>query len=147
MGHITRRGVLVGGVTLGGLAVGGCATERLPFGQDPDGPEQGPRTAAPGQGGEGIVATVDQVPVGGGQVLDNHEIVVTQPTAGNFKCFRAVCTHQGCLVNRVADGRIDCPCHGSQFSIANGSVLRGPATRPLEPRAITIQNDQVRLLD
>lgn len=140
--------MLLGGVTLGGLAAGGCGTEHLPISNGRGGGvDQGPRTPAPGQGGEGIIDTVDHIPVGGGRIYDTHQIVVTQPTAGTFKCFRAVCTHQGCLVNKVANGTIDCPCHGSEFSITDGSVRRGPANRPLEPRAITVANNQIRLLD
>ena len=56
---------------------------------------------------------------------------MTQPTAGTFKAFSAICTHQGCMVGEVADGTIICPCHGSQFTIADGSV----AQRPGDPGA------------
>ena len=41
------------------------------------------------------------VPVGGGVILTKDEVVVTQPEAGTFKAFSAVCTHQGCLVGLV----------------------------------------------
>ncbi|MFE4634346.1 Rieske (2Fe-2S) protein [Streptomyces sp. NPDC056773] len=79
-----------------------------------------------------------EVPVGGGTVLKDEKLVVTQPTAGSFRCFTAVCTHQGCLVNKVADGTIDCPCHGSKFKVADGAVAKGPATKPLEEKKITV---------
>ena len=59
-----------------------------------------------------------------------EKVVVTQPAAGEFKAFSAVCTHLQCLVDQVASGTIDCPCHGSQFSVKNGSVVTGPATQP-----------------
>ena len=71
------------------------------------------------------------VPVGGGKIYADQKIVVTQPTQGTFEGFSAVCTHQGCLVATVADGTINCTCHGSKFSIQNGSVENGPATSPL----------------
>src|SRR6185295_10894112 len=80
-----------------------------------------------------------QVPVGGGIVLDQQRVVVTQPQAGTFKCFTAVCTHQGCLVSEVEGGTINCPCHGSAFKVADGSVANGPANKPL--RAIDIKVD------
>jgi Rieske Fe-S protein len=151
MRHVTRRGVLVGGTALGGLSLGGlslgaCGGAPPPNG-DRGGSEQGPRTPAPGQGGQGILDAVDHVPVGGGRVYDTHQVVVTQPTAGDFRCFRAVCTHAGCLVNSVQNGTINCPCHGSRFAITDGSVRRGPATKPLEPRTITVDTGQIRLLD
>jgi len=57
--------------------------------------------------------------------------VVTQPVSGTFKAFSATCTHQGCAVSEVANGTINCPCHGSRFAVADGSVTAGPATTPL----------------
>lgn len=78
------------------------------------------------------------VPVGGGKILEKEKLVVTQPTAGSFRCFTAVCTHQGCLVNKVADGTIDCPCHGSKFKIEDGAVAHAPATKPLAEKKITV---------
>ncbi|HWJ68218.1 MAG TPA: Rieske (2Fe-2S) protein [Nocardioides sp.] len=91
---------------------------------------------------DGLVATAD-VPVGGGVVLGPDEIVVTQPVAGEFKAFTAICTHQGCLVASVSDGRIQCPCHGSSFDIADGSVTGGPAPAPLAAVAVTVKGDKV----
>jgi Rieske Fe-S protein len=81
--------------------------------------------------------------VGGGQILTGPKIVVTQPTAGAFKAFTAVCTHQGCTVGTVANGTIDCPCHGSKFSIKDGSVVNGPATRPLAAIAIKVDGTSI----
>jgi Rieske Fe-S protein len=85
------------------------------------------------------LATTAEVPEGGGKIIDGKNIVITQPQAGSFKAFTAVCTHQGCIVNSVADGTIDCPCHGSKFSIKDGSVVNGPATSPLAPVAIKVE--------
>ncbi|MEJ8644922.1 Rieske (2Fe-2S) protein [Streptomyces sp. MS1.HAVA.3] len=91
-------------------------------------------------GGEAITKTAD-VPKGGGTVLKDKKLVVTQPTAGSFRCFTAVCPHQGCLVNKVEDGTIDCPCHGSKFAIADGAVTKGPATKGLAEKKITVAAD------
>jgi len=97
---------------------------------------------ASGGGGSGLVATGD-VPVGGGVVINGEELVVTQPTAGEFKAFSAICTHQGCLVGSVADGQIVCPCHDSTFSAEDGSVSGGPAGAPLEEVPVKVTGDQV----
>ncbi|MER6823024.1 Rieske (2Fe-2S) protein [Streptomyces cellulosae] len=104
-----------------------------------------PSDTAEGAGtpGQELVPVAD-VPVGGGTVLGAQEIVVTQPEEGEFKAFSAICTHQRCLVSEVADGTINCPCHGSRFRIADGSVERGPATRPLPEERITVDGNTVR---
>ncbi|AXL87858.1 iron-sulfur protein [Streptomyces sp. CB09001] len=97
--------------------------------------------ASPGQE---LVRTGD-VPVAGGKILTAEKIVVTQPEQGEFKAFSAVCTHQGCIVSDVRDGTIDCACHGSRFAVADGSVVRGPATEPLPGKRITVEGNSVRL--
>jgi Rieske Fe-S protein len=89
------------------------------------------------------LATTSEVPEGGGKIINGKNIVITQPQAGSFKAFTAVCTHQGCIVNSVADGTIDCPCHGSKFSVKDGSVVNGPATSPLAPVAIKVEGASI----
>ena len=83
------------------------------------------------------------MPVGGGVVED--DVVLTQPTEGEFRAFTAVCTHAQCLVTGVADGTINCPCHGSQYSIEDGSVVGGPAPAPLAAVDFTVVGDQIVL--
>ncbi|MEU1854042.1 Rieske (2Fe-2S) protein [Streptomyces sp. NPDC019990] len=102
------------------------------------------RDATSTRGGRELAST-DEIPVGGGRIFKEEEVVVTQPEEGRFKAFSAICTHQRCLVGSVSDGTIDCPCHGSKFRIADGSVAQGPATRPLPAERITVDGDSVRL--
>jgi nitrite reductase/ring-hydroxylating ferredoxin subunit len=78
---------------------------------------------------EALVGTA-QVPVGGGVILPDQNVVVTQPKAGSFEGFSATCTHQGCLLTSVASGTINCGCHGSQFSIDTGANVVGPSGTP-----------------
>ena len=75
-------------------------------------------------------------------VLRDDELVLTR-TATASPCFTAVCTHQGCLVARVEDGEIDCPCHGSRFDALTGAVRNGPAARPLAPVVVVVLGGNV----
>jgi len=96
-----------------------------------------------GTTGSGPIGTTSQVPVGSGKIFAADKVVVTQPTAGEFKAFSAVCTHQGCVVAEIAGKDIDCTCHGSRFSITDGSVVNGPATQPLQPLKVTVSGDGI----
>ena len=87
----------------------------------------------------------DRIPVGGGVILDNANFVVTQPTAGEFKAFNKMCTHQGCPVSEILGTDIHCKCHGAKFSIADGSVTQGPATKPLKAAKAELDGDQVKV--
>ncbi len=100
---------------------------------------------APAEGGATGVIAVADVPVGGGVVIAAEKIVVTQPAAGDVKAFASTCTHQGCQVAEVADGEIKCPCHGSRYSIEDGSVVGGPAPEPLPAVGVAVEGDQVVL--
>ncbi len=96
-------------------------------------------------GGEDAFASTSDIDVGGGTIYPDEQIVITQPNQGDFKCFTAVCTHQGCIVSSVSDGAIMCECHGSAFSIQDGSVVNGPATQPLGAEQISVDGDAITL--
>lgn len=86
-----------------------------------------------------------QVPVGSGTVFGKAGYVVTQPTKGSYKAFSAVCPHAGCDVSKVSDGQIICPCHGSRFAIADGSVTQGPATSGLGAATVTVEGSKLKI--
>jgi Rieske Fe-S protein len=162
----TRRGVLAG-VGLVGLAgaitaCGASGSSSSAAAADPATSAGGGATSAtsaaaapaasaaassPGSSGSasGALTGTSDIPVGGGKIFDTQLVVVTQPTAGEFKAFSAVCTHMGCTVNQIANGRIDCPCHGSEYSITDGAVLAGPAPRPLPAKTIKVTGDSIFL--
>ncbi|WP_404830869.1 Rieske (2Fe-2S) protein [Streptomyces albidocamelliae] len=91
------------------------------------------------------LAKTTDIPEGGGKVFKSEGVVVTQPEAGTFKAFSATCTHAGCAVTSIANGVIACPCHGSSFSITDGSVQSGPATKALPATRITVDGDAITL--
>jgi len=93
--------------------------------------------------GATVLAKTADVPVGGGTIVTDKKIVITEPKSGTFKAFSAVCTHQGCTVDSVSGGTINCPCHGSKFSITDGSVVGGPAPSPLPPVNIEVQGNSI----
>ncbi|MDP9240389.1 MAG: Rieske (2Fe-2S) protein [Actinomycetota bacterium] len=133
----SRRAVLAGACGVGVAAVlGGCSTYDSSKGAD--------KTPAKQPAGTALAKTAE-VPVGGGKVFAKQAVVVTQPTTGQFKCFTAICTHQGCTVDQVKDGTIDCPCHGSKYHIADGTVANGPAVKGLASKNITVTGDQITL--
>jgi Rieske Fe-S protein len=148
---LSRRSVVAGaGVAAGvGLlaACGGGSTATAPgtpAAAPPAAAEPSADSDSSGASSDALASTSD-VPVGGGKVFAEKDVVVTQPTAGDFKAFSATCTHQGCKVNKVADGTINCPCHGSKFNIADGSVAGGPAKRPLPAKSVSVDGDSIVL--
>jgi len=139
--------------TLGGLAAAGvgvpllaaCSGSSSGTATDPAGSSTSAGTGSSSSGSGKALARTEDIDVGGGTIFIDQQVVVTQPTAGTFKCFTAICTHQGCPVADVSDGTINCNCHGSQFSIKDGSVVSGPATFPLAEEPITVTGDSISL--
>jgi Rieske Fe-S protein len=153
----TRRGALAGiglaGVAAALTACGGSsssaagAASAAPAGSTPAGAAGASAAASSpaAAGGGAVLGTTSEVPVGGGMVFTAAKVVVTQPAAGQFKGFSAICTHLHCIVDKVANGTIDCPCHGSKYSVKDGSVVNGPAPMPLAAQPITVSGEKISL--
>ncbi|MEI2825647.1 MAG: Rieske (2Fe-2S) protein [Dermatophilaceae bacterium] len=84
-----------------------------------------------------------EIPVGGGKILSG--LVVTQPTAGSFKAFSSVCTHQGCQVSAVQNNKIICACHDSMFDASSGAPVGGPAKVALAAKTVTDAGEAVTI--
>jgi Rieske Fe-S protein len=150
----SRRALLaVAGTTGVAVALGGCSTYDFAGGGEPP-PPPDPAESGAGDGGGGggdggdgggALAKTDDIPVGGGKIFADEQVVVTQPTEGDIKAFTAVCTHAGCQVASVEGGTINCTCHGSKFNINDGSVVAGPAPRALAAKKVTVDGDDIKL--
>ena len=100
-------------------------------------------SASAAEAPKGPNVATSKVPVGGGVILENADYVVTQPSKGKYKAFSKICTHQGCPVASVSGGVIHCNCHGSEYSIKDGSVTNPPAPKGLAEARTTVFEGKV----
>jgi Rieske Fe-S protein len=156
--NLIRNAAIAGGVVAAGVGLAACGSNNTSAGttsgsgggaSTPAAPATSASTGAstggaPAAGGTPLAST-SSIPVGGGTIFADKKVVVTQPVAGTFKAFISTCTHLGCTVAKVADGLIQCPCHGSRYSIVDASVKAGPAPRPLPPMNITVTGGEITL--
>lgn len=73
--------------------------------------------------------------------------VAVANVGGTLHAFGDTCTHLQCS---LAEGQLDgtvvtCPCHGSQFDVTTGEVLRGPAQEPVRSYAARVENNAIRV--
>ena len=136
--QLMRTAAIAGTVIAAGAGLAACSSGSSGSSGQP---------AQSGQSGSSpeVLGKTTDIPVGGGVIYASQKVVVTQPTAGTFKGFSSTCTHMGCTVNKVADGLIQCPCHGSKYSVKDGSVQAGPAPKALPAETISVKNNQIVL--
>jgi nitrite reductase/ring-hydroxylating ferredoxin subunit len=136
-GELTRRTLIIRG-GLSALAIGALSScTNYGSGAAPS------QAGSTGAGtGSGVTTTRADIPVGGGKVFTDAQTVITQPKSGQFKAFTAICTHQQCTVADVTT-TINCNCHGSKFSITDGSVVNGPAQLPLAAKKLTASGNKL----
>jgi Rieske Fe-S protein len=146
MTETTRRTVLAGAAGLSAAAMlAACGDKAAEDAARSTASEAASRAGEVASKAASALGAAADIPVGGGKVFPDQKVVVTQPTAGSFKAFSAVCTHQACLVNKVDNGVIACPCHGSSYKVSDGSVVTGPATAPLPGASVKIEDGKIVL--
>ncbi|MFI0778636.1 Rieske (2Fe-2S) protein [Streptomyces sp. NPDC021212] len=117
----SRRTMLCGAALAGAAGLGAAACS----------PGGSGRKASPTPTAPVDLGPADAVPDGGAKIYREDRVVVSRTAEGRYAAFSAVCTHRGCVVDEVENGRISCPCHGSVFDARTGKVLQGPAVEPL----------------
>jgi Rieske Fe-S protein len=143
-GEVSRRRLIQGAAVAGTVVAAGVTLAACGAGGSAGGTGSGGSGSGGGTTG-GAIATTSQIPVGEGVIFKDQHVVITQPVAGTFKAFSSTCTHMGCTVFQVTNGLIQCPCHGSEYSVVDGSVKRGPAPKALPPKQITVKGNQITL--
>jgi nitrite reductase/ring-hydroxylating ferredoxin subunit len=113
VGRISRRGLLRVAGTLVGTPIAVAFASMLQRLQA----RQAPREVVVPPDIQGDVTFVDTV-------------IVSRDHVGALRVLSARCPHLGCQIDRLVDGVLVCPCHGSRFH-PDGSVVSGPASSPL----------------
>ena len=152
--HPSRRALFAGATAAGAAALLAACSDASPSGGGGSGQNQGGGSTAPAGSGASpssggsnadFVAKTSEIPVGGGKIIGDKGVVVTQPVAGTFKGFTNICTHMQCPLADVSGGTINCNCHFSKFSITDGAVVSPPATQPLPPMNIKVTGSDITL--
>jgi nitrite reductase/ring-hydroxylating ferredoxin subunit len=136
---ISRRGVIASAVGVSAVAaLSACSPEVSNLTSTPE--PEAPSTSEPV-----AVAKTGDIPIGSGKKFDVEgvPILITQPRAGEFRGFSAVCTHAGAIMTSVSNSEITCNAHFSIFSADDGSVVSGPAPAALGKITIAVEGDDV----
>jgi len=125
-----------------GSMVDACGSPTSP---DLEGTASVTRSAASISGGKITVqlSTVPSLATIGGVVLlvtSSSSVLVSRQSDTAFSAVTAICTHEGCTVDRFVGQSYVCSCHGSEFTF-QGSVVHGPASRPLQSFPTQLTND------
>ena len=83
--------------------------------------------------------------VGAATFFEDARLVITQPTKGSYVALSTVCPHQGGKVDRLSNGKLICPLHGSTFDPETGEALSGPTQIPLPNKQVVPSGGTVTL--
>ncbi len=82
-----------------------------------------------------IRQAISELAPGEGGIIEQQgeKLAAYMDMNSDLRLLSAKCTHLGCTVAwNPGERTFDCPCHGSRFA-PDGSVVNGPAARPLPP--------------
>lgn len=132
---LTRREFVVGTAACAGALCAGCVTLN---------PAPTYEAAA-----DGSILLPANLTVAGAEIKVKlpgvPEPVLVWRTASGYGAASVVCTHRGCEVAlNSTEWTLDCPCHGSRYR-QDGSVLHGPATRPLRGFRCEVEGERLRI--
>jgi Rieske Fe-S protein len=140
---LSRRSLLLRGAVTVAAVVAGVVVAREEWSRSGSSAAGANGYGAPAAASGAALAPLSAVPAGGGIVLASKGVVLTRSSAGAVHGFSSVCTHQGCTVATVANGTIDCPCHGSRFNAETGAVVNGPAATPLPAVPVAVRGAEI----
>jgi 3-phenylpropionate/trans-cinnamate dioxygenase ferredoxin subunit len=92
------------------------------------------------------IGNANDVPDGEMRVFDVGGMKVNvSNVGGQLFAFDDACTHMGCSLasGELTGTTVTCACHGSQFDVTSGAVLRGPAQRPVRSVPVQINGDDL----
>ena len=127
-GFTSSMGKLVGGAPApkSGTSQLGPTSTTTPSGSNGSGPTTSGTLLGPASSVKVGTAATFTVPSSG------DPGIVLQPSDKDFVAYDAVCPHAGCTVGYyAANNLLVCPCHGSEFQVATGDVIAGPAPHGL----------------
>ncbi|GAA2126652.1 MULTISPECIES: QcrA and Rieske domain-containing protein [Arthrobacter] len=138
---LPRRSMLLGAAATvgGGLALSACAAQP----SDSAAPSTAADASAPA-GTPVRVGKLSEVKVGATATgtANGKTVVIFRSADQKVLAYDATCTHAGCPV-APSGQNFECPCHGSAFKGADGSVITGPARSPLAPLTAAIDGDWI----
>jgi len=141
---IPRRAMIRGLAVTGVAAVVGYLVVRSSEAASSDGRAAAANNyLAPAEDAGQSLAALEDIPPGGGLVLQDADVVLVRDNSDQVRAFSATCTHQGCTVSSVEGGSIVCPCHGSRFNTSTGEPTAGPAVRPLAQVPVAVQDGEI----
>jgi 3-phenylpropionate/trans-cinnamate dioxygenase ferredoxin subunit len=95
------------------------------------------------------VCSKTDVPVGEARrfQVDGKLVAVINVGDGGFRAIDAICSHEKYFLDEgdvdLELGTIECPKHGSTFSVETGQPRSLPAIRPVDTYAVTTRGDDI----